>query len=371
MSHGPDATIGPMSFAADNDFWPDSGHRHTRTDQQGWLQPQSAYWLIYLKRPELALVNESCQAERRLHQQLQRNPLLRVNEASLALLADDDVRQNYRLFLRFRDAVLQCGTLEAFYLSLFEKGSINHPPLFIDLLVQTITRHLLEGTDDVMLARAAELFFRTQRIAMSDGQLLSADAQALQDLEQDGGLGEIGRLLKESQAPLRQAQLRVLNPAEHGVSYWRDTQYRYVLDLSHELTQTLSHGLTLRMAKARSGLKALTEVMTRWIAHFLQVPVQIEPLSAVDDAQWRWHTGLDAESSAILNALYEGQTLPAERQQRLISLFQLRFKNADQVLNEVAGKPVYLGLAMAPDQTLKLKPQNLLLNLPLKSAGSA
>ena len=32
---------------------------------------------------------------------------------------------------------------------------------------------------------------------------------------------------------------------------------------------------------------------------------------------------------------------------------------------DVAGKPVYLGLAMTADQQLRIKPQNLLLNLPL------
>ena len=32
---------------------------------------------------------------------------------------------------------------------------------------------------------------------------------------------------------------------------------------------------------------------------------------------------------------------------------------------DVAGKPVYLGLAMDGDNVLRLKPQNLLLNLPL------
>ena len=30
------------------------------------------------------------------------------------------------------------------------------------------------------------------------------------------------------------------------------------------------------------------------------------------------------------------------------------------------GRPVYLGLGCRPDRTLKLKPQNLLLNLPLR-----
>jgi hypothetical protein len=37
---------------------------------------------------------------------------------------------------------------------------------------------------------------------------------------------------------------------------------------------------------------------------------------------------------------------------------------ADQ-LAQAAGKPVYLGIAMDADQRLVLKPQNLLLNLPL------
>jgi hypothetical protein len=32
---------------------------------------------------------------------------------------------------------------------------------------------------------------------------------------------------------------------------------------------------------------------------------------------------------------------------------------------DVAGKPVYLGLAMNDEQVVRLKPQNLLLNLPL------
>ena len=34
---------------------------------------------------------------------------------------------------------------------------------------------------------------------------------------------------------------------------------------------------------------------------------------------------------------------------------------------EIAGAPVFAGLAMAPDGTLRMKPQNLLTNLPLAS----
>ena len=35
----------------------------------------------------------------------------------------------------------------------------------------------------------------------------------------------------------------------------------------------------------------------------------------------------------------------------------------------MAGRPVYLGLACRPDRTLKVKPQNLLANLPLRCAA--
>jgi hypothetical protein len=38
------------------------------------------------------------------------------------------------------------------------------------------------------------------------------------------------------------------------------------------------------------------------------------------------------------------------------------------MLERVRGRPVYLGLAMTEDQRVKLKPHNLLLNLPFARA---
>ncbi|MDP1906839.1 MAG: DUF6352 family protein, partial [Hyphomicrobium sp.] len=78
-----------------------------------------------------------------------------------------------------------------------------------------------------------------------------------------------------------------------------------------------------------------------------------------------WHTGLDAESSALLNDLYNGAEVGDDRLERLLSLFRLDFDDARQMQADVAGRPVYLGLAMTPGKKLKLKPQNLLVNLPL------
>ncbi|MFM8863918.1 MAG: DUF6352 family protein, partial [Limnohabitans sp.] len=110
---------------------------------------------------------------------------------------------------------------------------------------------------------------------------------------------------------------------------------------------------------------ALSGVLARWVQHFLGVAVRIEPVQKVDDPAWRWHVGLDATATALLNDLYQGQGLDEQRQQQLVSLFTLRFENPQDMRADVRGKPVYLGLAMDAQGLLKLKPQNLLLNLPV------
>jgi hypothetical protein len=75
--------------------------------------------------------------------------------------------------------------------------------------------------------------------------------------------------------------------------------------------------------------------------------------------------GLDVNATALLNDLYEDRPVEAERMQRLLSLFRLEFVNPQEMRADVAGKPVYLGLMMNEARELRLKPQNLLLNLPL------
>jgi hypothetical protein len=101
------------------------------------------------------------------------------------------------------------------------------------------------------------------------------------------------------------------------------------------------------------------------VAHLLGVEVHIESLPRIEDAQWRWHVGLDATATALLNDLYQGVDVEPARLQRLISLFRLQFAHPQEMRADVAGKPVYLGLAMNDEQVVRLKPQNLLLNLPL------
>jgi hypothetical protein len=51
--------------------------------------------------------------------------------------------------------------------------------------------------------------------------------------------------------------------------------------------------------------------------------------------------------------------------QRVIGLFRVDFDDAAALRPEVRGAPVFLGLAMNSEGRVRLKPQNLLVNLPL------
>jgi len=202
--------------------------------------------------------------------------------------------------------------------------------------------------------------------------MLCADLATADLLNETGGFGDIGRLLVQGNAPIAAVQMTVLN-ADNAATYMgsrrsRAERHGFVLDLTHEVSSEVGHGLSFTLTRAHSGLKALARVLERWVAHLLGAQVAITPLQKIADPAWRWHVGLDVESMALLNDLYEDRAVDEERLRRLVSLFRLEFANAAEMRADVAGKPVYLGLAMTPDGTLRLKPQNLLLNLPLAAS---
>ncbi|WP_332774795.1 DUF6352 family protein [Polaromonas sp.] len=349
-------------------FWTSSGYSQLQRTARGWLAPTDDYLRLFLSRPELALLPESCAAEHALHEALLASPSRPVAQTQLQALQDGDARESYSLFLRFRDGLLDAGTLEAYYLNLFRSGSITIPPLFIDLIAQAILRNVLDDAADAYEVRAGEMLFRRQRISTQDGQVLAGDRDVIDMLNETSGLGDFGRFLAEAKAPLRSIDMQVLTD-ENAHDYWQaSNRHSFLLDLTHEVSKDLSHGLVFTMTRARSGLKALARVLEKWVQHLLGVAVSIKPLQKVDDAAWRWHVGLDVEATVLLNDLYEGKPVEPERMQRLLSLFRLDFANPQEMRADVAGKPVYLGLMMNAEGVLRLKPQNLLLNLPL--AGS-
>lgn len=350
-----------------NDFWPSVGWGLLQRDGAGWLTPTATWLGRFLDRPELALVKESCAAERRLHHALRDDPLMPVAEPRLQTLADTDAADNYRAFLGFRDALLSAGSIEACYLQQVRSHRVSLAPPFMQAMTQAIVRNILQGVDDAFEARAGEMLFRPQRITLHEGALLAGDAQTLDLLNETGGFGELGRLLAQAQAPLRAAHLQVLTP-ENAQDYWQRAQgpreHDFLLDLRHEQRQDLGHGLQFTLARAESGLTALCRVLQRWLAHLLGLEVTITPLSRIEDGHWRWHVGLDAQSSSLLNDLYEGREVDEHRRGLLVSLFALRFIQPAQALPEMAGRPVYLGLSRNADGQLRLKPHNLLVSLP-------
>jgi hypothetical protein len=331
------------------DFWRSCGYRLLATGTDGRLTLTDDFLRATLLRPELAPVPESCAAELALHDRLIAGPRGAVTDAELAALADPDIRENYAIWLRFRARLTAAPSLEAAYTALFKEG-VDVPPLMVQQLTEVLVRHLLGEAADPLHARVAEMLFRPQKIAVrDDGAVMAADELTVELHSSTGGFGSLGELLQQNRVPTRTLDLDVLDDA-NASNYWER-------DERHDLAVSLNSG--------RPGLSALCRVLERWIAHFLGVAVAIEPKREIDDTKWVWHVGLDAEASALLNDLFNGVEVDEERMGRLLCLFELRFANPADMRPAIAGRPVYLAMAMDAQSRLKLKPQNLLLNLPL------
>ena len=186
------------------------------------------------------------------------------------------------------------------------------------------------------------------------GQVLAADCATLEAYAETGGFGNVGRLLKQQNAAVPAVKMDVLNHENAPFYYLRDELYSFALDLT----------------PGREGAVALAHALERWVAHLAGASVMIEPVERIEDSRWRWHVGLDVDSTSILNALYRGEEVAASDLERMAVLFRLEFRDPGDARPEMAGRPVYLGLACRPDRTLKLKPQNLLTSLPLRHSAA-
>jgi hypothetical protein len=331
------------------DFWPSCGYRLLAVDDDRRLRVRDDFLRGYLLRPELAPVRESCRAEIAVHEMLLSDPRARVAESDVAAIVDPDARDNLRIWLKFRDRLLGAPTVEAAYVGLFEGEGVDVPPLFVHQLTQILLRHILGADAHPIEARAAEMLFRVQKISVQEDAVMAADAHAVELLATTGSLGSLGELLAQNRTPARTVDLDVLSE-DNADTYWtRDERFDLAISLN----------------RGQPALAALCRVLQRWIAHFLAVDVAISPEREIVDARWVWHVGLDAEASALLNDLYNGVDVVDDRRERLLCLFALHFSDPAAMRPAIAGRPVYLAMAMDRENRLRLKPQNLLLNLPL------
>ncbi|EFH12035.1 DUF6352 family protein [Pseudoroseomonas cervicalis] len=334
------------------DVWVASGHQLCDRDEAGRLVATPDLWRAFLARPELVPPEEACAAERELHAGLLADPLKAV---TVPALADPDAAENWQVFLAFRDRVMAHPTLEAAWLALYREDVRGVPPLFLQMLTQLIARAALEGEEDAFVWRAAECLFRPQRAAIHHGALLLADEEVVEARAADGDFGALGRLLTEAGSPPREVELDVLGEA----------------DLAPYAARSDAHDYALDIAEGRPGQLGVARALERFIRHVLGEEVSIRPVPVIEDPAWTWHVGLDSEATAIANDLWHGRAVAQERLARILWLGVLEFREQTRVLPRVAGKPVYLALAMNGAQMLRMKPQNLATGLPLIAAGAA
>ena len=331
-------------------YWPNCAYQTLQISPDNQLLVSDDFLRSYLLRDELNLVSESCAAEKLLHQRLTQNPRAEISEAEIAEMMDSDIQENYRIWLRYRAKLLLAPSLESFYLNLFAGDGVDVPPLFVNQLVQIFMRHILGDEPSAMDARVAELFFRPQKMSvLEDGLVMSADHETIECNAQAPEFGNIVDLLKQTTVAMKSIDLDVLHEDNADLYWTRDSSYDFAIPLNF----------------GQPPVENFSKLLAKWLNHFLGIEAKITPLAAINDPQWVWHVGLDAASTEILNALYNKEALEADNIAKLICLFRLDFISPNVVLPELTGKPVYLGIAMNQDKVLKLKPQNLLFNLPL------
>jgi hypothetical protein len=331
------------------DFWLSCGHHLLDRDEGGGLLLTDDFLKVYLARPELAPPPAACAAERRLHAALLDDPRRPVDDAEIAAVADPDARENWQVMLAFRDLLTGHRTLEAAYLGIVRRG-LRVPHLFLNQLVHVILRNALDGCEDPYVLRAAELFFRPQRMTLHEGSLIAADEEAIAGLKPT----PVSPLVSMLGIP-DEAAIDVLNDdnAEHYFAH--SDRFHVALDLT----------------SGRRGHEAVAAAMARWVRHLLSIDASIEPFVEERDANLAWYVGLNAEGTRIGDALWNGEALDDATRGGIVGLYRLTFADPSVVLDKVRGEAVYLILAMGADKVLRFKPQNLITGLPIRQLEAA
>jgi hypothetical protein len=325
------------------DFWLSCGYHLLDRDERGRLCLTDEFMKVYLARPELVPPPDACGVERALHSALLSDPWRPVMEAEIDAIADTDARENWHFMIEFRDHLARHNTLETMYAGLV-RARVRVPPIFLNQLVQLILRNALDQCEDAYMLRAAELFFRPQRVTAYEGSLLVADAEQI-----DANLSPPSPLATMLGLPTG-PDIDVLSD-NNVSSYWdRSDCFDFALDLTAR----------------RRGLAALAAVTSCWVKHLLDIDVIVEPLDNLRDATLAWYVGLDADGTKIGDALWKGAQIDEATRARVVSLFRLAFGDSGTVIDHLSGESIYLILAMTPDKMLRMKPQNLLTGLPIR-----
>jgi Family of unknown function (DUF6352) len=331
-------------MASSCDFWLSCGHHLLDRNAFGRLLVTDEFLKAYLARPELVPPPEACAEEQALHRALLREPRQPIATSQIATIADADARENWQTMIAWRDQLLKHDSLEAAYLAI-ARQSICFPQMLVGQLVQVILRNALDGCDDVFVLRAAEMFFRPQKLAFQETSVVAVDEE-VETLYIQHPPSPLLSLLGLQTA----TGVDLLSEATSR-DYWeRSDRFDMALDLS-------SNG---------RGLTALCDVIARWLAHLLAVDVTVEPVAETQNLPWNWYVGLSSEATQIGDAIWRGDDVADVVSAQLIGLLQLSFRDPVDMIEKVRGEPVHLLLATTTDGLLRVKPQNLLTGLPVR-----
>jgi hypothetical protein len=239
--------------------------------------------------------------------------------------------------------------LEAAYLAIVRHDR-QFPPILVSQLVQVILRNMLNDCDDVFVLRAAEMFFRPQKLTVYEGSLMAADEETASGLSAKAPLPLVSMLGLHTAAGLE-----VLSDTNSGTYWERSDAFDMALDLT----------------AGRRGLTALGDVVTRWVRHLLAVDVKVDALTELRDVTLSWYVGLDSNATRIGDTLWNGDELDQAVRELVVGLYRLTFVDDADVVEKVRGAPTYLIAAASPDNVLRLKPQNLLTGLPILHCAGA
>lgn len=331
------------------EIWRSSGLHLLEKNEHGWLAITPDFMRAYLLRPEMRPVEESCAVELAVHDELMDDPFREVAAERLARFADPDAADNFRAVLALRALLRKAGTVEGAYLAQVRTPDAAVPPLFMDQLAHLIVHNIAGQCDDPMRLRAGELFFREQSVSLDAGRVMLADQEIVEMHAESTRQSGIGQLLADRGVRKKTVELDVLDQDNKAMYWARSDRFDTVVDF--------------RLGKP--VVDAFARLVEAWIAHLFSLDVRVEPRERIDSTDWRWHIGLDREATELLNALYAGKQLGLDEASRFIGLFRMTFADQRVLIDRVRGSPIFLGLAMSAGKRLRMKPQNLVANLPL------
>ncbi len=331
---------------AGHEFWVSSGHLLLQRDDSGHLAITDEFLKAFYARPEVLPPPEACDAERALHARLMIAPSDPVTTQEINAILDPDARENWQMLIVFRDLLVRAETLEAAYLRLVKDGMGRTPPMFVNQLVHAVLRNILDEEENAFVLRAAEMFFRAQRLTINDGVLLLADEETVDGAKVDHHASPLVAMFGEQAA--KDLDVLIGDNAEGYRA--RSDAFDMVMDFGLD-----------KEARAALGI-----VIERWLAHLMGLQASVSVVADIHDKDWSWFIGLDQEATRIGNQLWKGRDVPDADKARVVALYEMTLASSERILPAVNGKPVYLILAMGPDRIIRVKPQNLIAGLPLK-----